>query len=501
MIDINKAINKILEYALRNELIHNRDMTYCANRIMNILGIDSFVLENGEDFLEEDVSIILEDFRQWGLENGKVENDSIELLDLFDTEIIAQLIKMPSEIEKKFFDYYSISPEEATKYYYDFAIKSNYIRKDRIEKDIRWKFESEYGEIDLSINMSKPEKDPRLIGMDKSNKNNSYPQCLLCKENEGYSGYIGQPPRGNHRIINLKLNDEDWYLQYSPYVYYNEHAIVLKDEHTPMKITKETFRRLLDFVELFPHYFIGSNADLPIVGGSILSHDHFQGGKYTFAMEIAEEHNHMMISDGIEASTLKWPLSVIRLRGDSISELTDFSFEVFQKWKSYSNKAIDIIAHTGEEEHNTVTPIVRKNNGKYEVDLVLRNNRTTGKRPFGIFHAREEYHHIKKENIGLIEVMGLAVLPSRLKKELLMIEELIINDRISEIKEHSELSKHYNWIRDLFERGNSFIQSIEKEMMDSIGKIFVKILEDCGVFKNDQSGNKAKIEFLNSLKC
>lgn len=352
--------------------------------------------------------------------------------------------------------------------------------------------------IDLSINLSKPEKDPRDIANVK--KDIKYPMCLLCKENEGFAGYPGHPARGNHRLIELKLNDEEWFFQYSPYVYYNEHAIVLKAEHEPMKITGETFKRLLDFVEQFPHYFIGSNADLPIVGGSILSHDHFQGGNYTFAMELAKEVESVTIEDGVKDSILNWPLSVIRLSSGSKEKLAEVSNEIFIKWEGYNNKELDIHSRTGNLSHNTVTPIARTRDGKYEMDLVLRNNFTTEERPYGLYHPREEYHHLKKENIGLIEVMGLAVLPARLKKQLSMVQDLILESKVEDMRNSEELGVFYDWTMDIVERNSISTDNVENIIFDEVGTMFVKILEDCGVFKNDYEGRTAFSEFLKSLK-
>ena len=496
MENINHSINKLLHYGVVNKFITERDMTYCANRLINLLGLDSFEeisMEHSKDLNIED---LLDEFRDWALKSGLVKINTVESLDRFDTEVVSQIIPMPSAIEREFFKRYDVSPESATDYYYDFAIKSNYIRKKRIDKDLRWKYGSRYGQIDLSINLSKPEKDPRDIANVK--KDVKYPMCLLCKENEGFAGYPGHPARGNHRLIRLKLNKEEWYFQYSPYVYYNEHAIVLKAEHVPMKISQETFVRLLELVEQFPHYFIGSNADLPIVGGSILSHDHFQGGNYTFPMELADELGSISLSESVDACILDWPLSVIRLRSDSREELARTSDEIFLKWKGYSNKELGIFSHTEDTEHNTITPIARMRDGKFEMDLVLRNNLTTSERPYGVYHPREEYHHIKKENIGLIEVMGLAVLPARLKDQLARLQEMMLSDQIEKIRADEELSMFYDWALDIANRHQLNEYNIESVIYEEVGNTFVSILEDCGVFKGDVVGRNEFMRFLTS---
>lgn len=496
MENINHSINKLLHYGVVNNFITERDVTYCANRLINLLGLDSFEAISMEHSKDLNIEDLLDEFRNWALESGLVKINTVESLDRFDTEVISQIIPMPSAIEREFFDRYDGSPESATDYYYDFAIKSNYIRKKRIDKDLRWKYDSRYGQIDLSINLSKPEKDPRDIANVK--KDVKYPMCLLCRENEGFAGYPGHPARGNHRLIRLNLNKEEWYFQYSPYVYYNEHAIVLKAEHVPMKISQETFVRLLEFVEQFPHYFIGSNADLPIVGGSILSHDHFQGGNYTFPMELADELGSISLSESVDACILDWPLSVIRLRSDSREELARTSDEIFLKWKGYSNKELGIFSHTEDTEHNTITPIARMRDGKFEMDLVLRNNLTTGERPYGVYHPREEYHHIKKENIGLIEVMGLAVLPARLKDQLARLQEMLLSDQLEKIRADEELSMFYDWALDIANRHQLNEYNIESVIYEEVGSTFVSILEDCGVFKGDAVGRNEFMRFLTS---
>lgn len=492
MIDIDKEIARLIDFAIFNGLIEERDRNYGINRILKVLKLDTYVEPLGPLGKTNNVEDILENIRLWAVENHRVENDSIEELDLFDTEIMAQITKMPSTIEKEFNCLYNVSPKEATDYYYELAKKSNYIREKRIAKDIKWKYLSPYGELDITINLSKPEKDPRTIAKAKAIESFNYPICPLCKENEGYAGRLGHPARGNHRIIELELAEEKWFFQYSPYSYYNEHCIVLKDEHVPMKIDKKTFRRLLEFVRLFPHYFIGSNADLPIVGGSILSHDHYQGGNYTFPMAMAREENHIQLTKyGIEACTLHWPMSVIRLKGEDIDKLVDISYEILCRWKDYSDEEASIMAETDGEPHNTITPICRVREGLFEVDLVLRNNRTTKERPYGIFHPRQEYHHIKKENIGLIEVMGLAVLPSRLKAEMESLRGYLLKGDIDGIKEQRELGKHLDWAVDIWEKHVLTEENVDHILCQEIGKVFLGVLEDAGVFKDTEKGKAA----------
>lgn len=492
MVDINREIKRLVNFAISKGLIDERDRIYGINKVLEVLDLDTYTepLENidRDDYVED----ILENIRIWALENYRIENDSVEMFDLFDTKVMAQLTKMPSVIENEFRNLYENSPEEATDYYYALAKNINYIREKRVEKDIKWQYESPYGVLDITINLSKPEKDPRAIAKARTMKKSNYPKCLLCKENEGYVGRINHPARGNHRIIKINLAEEEWFLQYSPYVYYNEHCIVLKSEHEPMKITKETFRRLLEFTNIFPHYFIGSNADLPIVGGSILSHDHFQGGNYTFAMAKAKEENHVQLTKyNIEACTLQWPMSVIRLKGKDINSLANAANEIFLGWKNYNDKEVSIISETNGESHNTITPICRFRNSLFELDLVLRNNRTSEERPYGIFHPREELHHIKKENIGLIEVMGLAVLPSRLKVEMEILEKYLLNKDIDGIRKHEDLKKHGDWAESILESHSLTGENMKGILHKEIGKVFLEVLKDAGVFKNTEKGKAA----------
>lgn len=487
MIDINKEINDLIQYAVAKKLLDKRDEAYAANRLLDVLGLYEFKKPDNTGCVRE-LFPILENMRQWAVEQDKVENDSIEVLDLFDTKVMASLIKMPSEIEREFYEHYDNSPEEATEFYYSFAKTSNYIREERVKKDIKWTHYTSYGTLDMTINLSKPEKDPRAIAKAKQIKSSGYPKCLLCKENEGYFGTLNHPARGNHRVIGIKLSGEKWYLQYSPYTYYNEHCIVFNEKHIPMKITKKTFRNLLEFVRKFPHYFIGSNADLPIVGGSILSHDHFQGGNYSFAMERANEYDHIMLKNNIVACMLKWPMSVIRIKGNDAEKLVDAAFEIYLQWKDYNDEESLILSHSKGEEHNTITPICRYRNNLYEFDLVLRNNRTTEERPYGLFHPREEYHHIKKENIGLIEVMGLAVLPSRLKKEMELLKCYLINNDTESINSCDELAKHLSWAKMIMSKHKITAENVNDILNAEIAEVFLNVLKDAGVFKGDEKG-------------
>ncbi len=499
MIDINLEITKLVDYAINKKLISERDRIYGINKLLEVLNLVSYDRPISYIYEVESVEDILNRINQWAVENNLVENDSVQLLDLFDTDLISQLIQMPSIIEDKFYNEYNKSPKDATDYYYEFAKKSNYIREKRVAKDVKWEYSTEYGTLDMTINLSKPEKDPRLIAKARNMKSSNYPKCLLCKENEGYEGREDHPARGNHRVIGMTLADEQWYLQYSPYVYYNEHCIVFKSEHDPMQITKTTFKRLLDFTSLFPHYFIGSNADLPIVGGSILSHDHFQGGNYTFAMAKAKEMNNVQLKDKVEACILKWPMSVIRLKGKDIDNLVNTAYDIYLGWKNYSDPLVEIYSHTDMVEHNTVTPIGRCRDGIYELDLVLRNNKTTEERPYGLYHAREEYHNIKKENIGLIEVMGLAVLPSRLKMEIELLKEFLLSQDIEGIEIDTDLKKHSSWAKGILERNQLNSENISQVLYSEIGEVFLKVLKDAGVFKDDEKGITAFSNCRNKL--
>nr|WP_300004360.1 UDP-glucose--hexose-1-phosphate uridylyltransferase [Tissierella sp.] len=492
---IEETILELVDYGIEKGLIEKRDSIYVINRLLDLLNLVEFRdldQKIGQSLGDgRKIGDILDSFRDYAVKSKLAEDDSVEILDLFDTKIMDTLAKRPSEIEKDFWSLYEKSPQAATEYYYDFAKNINYIREDRIKKDIKWIQKTEYGDLDITINMSKPEKDSRSIAKEKLIKTSSYPKCLLCRENEGYAGRIGYPARDNHRIIQLDLNHENWFMQYSPYVYYNEHCIVLKESHDPMRITRETFKRLLDFVEVFPHYILGSNADLPIVGGSILSHDHFQGGGYEFSMERAQERNHQREENGIEVSTLRWPMSVIRLKGDKIDDLVNLGDTILSNWINYTDKSVNIVSHTGDTRHNTITPVARFKDGKFQLDLVLRNNRCDELSPEGIFHPRQEYHNIKKENIGVIEVMGLAVLPSRLKKEMEEIKRFLLEGKLEAIRLDEDLNKHYDFAKTIKEKYKIDKIDLQEVIENEIGEIFSKVLKDAGVFKDTEKGQEA----------
>lgn len=501
-INIFYEIERLLQYGVNKKLIDTLDINYTRNRILETLGIDDAQEVSVEEEFLESPNPILENMLSWCLKKGILESDGVVYKDLLDTKIMGCLMPRPSEVICKFNILYSEDKKKATDYYYNLCRDSNYIRTERIKKDLSWKTSTEYGDIDITINLSKPEKDPKSIASAKNLASSSYPKCLLCKENEGYSGRINHPARQNHRIIPIVLNNERWFFQYSPYVYYNEHCIILKSQHDPMKISKETFIRLLDFIEKFPHYFIGSNADLPIVGGSILSHDHFQGGNYEFAMAKAQIEKKFDIQSfkGISIGKVKWPMSVLRLEGEDKNHMIETAYFIYNKWRNYSDKSVNILSNTNGVPHNTVTPIARMRNGRFQLDLVLRNNRTTKQYPDGIFHPHNELHHIKKENIGLIEVMGLAVLPARLKTELKELEYYLVNqDKVEEIDKKEELIKHKKWCEEIINEythiDNNNVEAILKK---EVGIKFLKVLEHAGVFKRDKEGQDAFERFITS---
>ena len=501
--NINYEINRLISFGLQHHLIEESDVLYVANKMIDILNIPSFQYEAIELPPMENPNEILEVILDFASETGVLECDSVDHRDLLDTKIMDCLMPRPSEVIKTFKKLYAQNPKEATDYYYDLSKASNYIRVSRVEKNLSWKTNTKYGALDITINLSKPEKDPKAIAMAKSLPSSNYPKCLLCKENVGYAGTLNHPARQNHRIIPLELTNEEWFLQYSPYVYYNEHCIVLKGEHEPMKISRLTFERLLQFVSQYKHYFLGSNADLPIVGGSILTHDHFQGGAYQFAMETApilKTLNILNFSD-VEVGFVNWPLSVLRLRSDNQERLDELGDIILNSWREYSDEELGIFAYTDDVPHNTITPIARFKNGKYELDLVLRNNKISDEHPDGIYHPHKEYHHLKKENIGLIEVMGLAVLPGRLKDELEVVKDALVSRDVS-ILEEAGLEKHSPWLNELLERYESVtsdevIAIIEQE----VGEKFVAILECCGVYKLTEEGLEGIQRFINSINC
>ncbi len=497
---INSCIKKLINYGINKKLIKPEDKVYTTNMLLMELRLDSYEEPEVVDDIAtpEDLENTLKEILDYALHYGIIEEDSVVLRDLFDTRIMNVLLEKPGSIIKEFWDKYKISPKDATDYYYEFSKASDYIRTYRIKKDMKWVVNTEYGDMDITINLSKPEKDPKMIALAKTVKSTSYPKCLLCMENEGYAGRINHPARQNHRIIPIEINEKKWGFQYSPYVYYNEHCIVFNSEHVPMKIDRDTFIKMFDFIDLFPHYFIGSNADLPIVGGSILSHDHFQGGNYKFAMERAsvEEKVSFKGFENIDAGILKWPMSVIRLNADDRESLTEIADKILKCWRSYSDESVYIYAETDGEPHNTITPIARMNSGRYEMDIVLRNNITTEDHPMGLYHPWEEYHNIKKENIGLIEVMGLAVLPSRLKYEMEKLTDAIIEGR--DIASDSEIKKHAAWVETFIDKYDNL--SSEKFVMNilktEIGNVFRKVLICAGVFKRNEEGKKAFMRFI-----
>ena len=491
---ISSAVKSLVNYAEKEGLIAAFDKKWAINRILEALELDSI---EAEDAVFEDASLeeILKAMLDYACENGICE-DSVVYRDLLDTKIMGAIIPRPSEVISKFYSLYEESPEKATEYYYHISRKSDYIREYRIKNDIKWVTSTEYGDIDITINLSKPEKDPKAIAAALKMKQSSYPLCLLCPENEGYAGRVNHPARQNHRVIPVDLNGEEWCLQYSPYVYYNEHSILFNGKHVPMAISEAGFRRLFAFVEKFPHYFVGSNADLPIVGGSVLIHDHFQGGNYTFAMTKAEIETPVEFKDfpQVEAGIIKWPMSVLRLKGTDYDKICTLAGKILAKWRGYTDEDAFIFAETDGVPHNTITPIARFRDGKYELDLVLRNNITTEQYPDGVYHPHPEHHHIKKENIGLIEVMGLAVLPARLKEEMALLEKAIISG--ADISKDEKIAKHLDWVEEIKSRNNITAENCEKILRDEIGKVFADILCQCGVFDRNENGKKQFLKFI-----
>lgn len=493
---MDRLISELVSYGMTNELIAEDDKVYVINRLLELFDKKDFVWS---DEKVRSIHMILADMMKYAIEKGIMEDDTITTRDLFDTKIMGLITPMPSQVRKKFKRLYTESPKQATDYYYKLSQDTNYIRRDRIEKDEKWATETEYGQIDITINLSKPEKDPRDIAKAATAKKNDYPKCLLCEENEGYAGHISHPARQNHRIIPVKLADCDYCFQYSPYVYYNEHCIVFNKEHIPMKIDKTVFAKLLDFVKQFPHYMIGSNADLPIVGGSILSHDHFQGGSYTFAMAKAP-YEYMFQIEGYEDVTsgiVKWPMSVIRLQSVNSERIVELSDYILNAWRKYTDEDAFIFSETNGEPHNTITPIARMNGNLYEMDLVLRNNITTEESPWGVYHPEEKLHHIKKENIGLIEVMGLAVLPARLKKEMQILSEAILEGK--DIRGIEEIEKHADWVEEWRNNYDITEDNINQILKDEIAKVFVQVLECAGVYKRTEAGQNAFKRFTLTL--
>ncbi len=495
-------VKKLVQYGVENGLVSEDERVYATNLILDLFHEEDYeepagTYENVD--LEEVLGALLDE----AADRGLLESNSVVYRDLFDVRIMNCLAPRPAQVIRTFWEKYADSPEAATDYFYKFSQDTDYIRRYRIKRDMRWTVDSEYGTIDISINLSKPEKDPKAIAAARLAKQSGYPKCLLCRENEGYAGRVNHPGRLNHRIIPITINDSEWGFQYSPYVYYNEHCIVFCGQHIPMKIDKTTFKKLFDFVKMFPHYFLGSNADLPIVGGSVLSHDHYQGGHYTFAMEKAAIESTFVVPGykDVEAGIVKWPLSVIRLRSRDEQRIIDMADHILQAWRGYTDEAAVIFAETDGESHNTITPIARKKGDIYELDLTLRNNLTTEECPLGLYHPHAEYHHIKKENIGLIEVMGLAVLPARLKQEMEKLAEYILEGK--DIRADEELKKHADWVEGFLPSYAEVTEVTEENVRDilkqEIGRVFVRVLEDAGVYKCDEDGRAAFMRFINTL--
>ena len=495
---IDKSIKKLVCYGIEKGLFTERDRIYVTNRILEILNLDEYDCE--EEFTDVNLEETLKELLDFAVEKGIIE-DSIVHRDLFDTKLMGAMMPRPSEVTDRFNELYNESPKAATDYFYKLSCDSDYIRRYRVEKDIKWVAATEYGDLDITINLSKPEKDPKAIAAAKNAPQAGYPKCMLCRECEGYAGRLNFPARQNHRVIPVKINNSDWCFQYSPYVYYNEHCIVFNAKHTPMAINRDTFKKLLDFVKQFPHYFVGSNADLPIVGGSILSHDHFQGGNYTFAMARAEVEYPLSFEgfSDVKAGILKWPMSVIRLSCPDSDRLIELAEKILKAWRGYTDESAFIFAETDGEPHNTITPIARKKEESFELDLVLRNNITTEEHPLGVYHPHKELHHIKKENIGLIEVMGLAVLPARLKNEMALLEDAILENK--DIKNDEALCKHYDWAEEIKRKYDNITkENIDKIVKDEIGLVFAKVLEHAGVYKRTPEGIQAFKKFAESVK-
>ena len=500
---LNENIKKLVEYGIETGLTPECERIYTTNLLLEMFHEDSYedvevekipVDDDGEG-LEQVLSELLAE----AVKRGIIE-DSIGYRDLFDTKLMNCLLPRPAQVQKEFWEHYGHSPEEATAYYYKFSRDSDYIRRYRVKKDMKWKVESPYGEIDITINLSKPEKDPKAIAAAKNAKNNSYPKCQLCMENEGYAGRLDHPARENHRIIPITINGGEWGFQYSPYVYYNEHCIVFNGQHIPMKIDRAAFTKLFDFVKQFPHYFLGSNADLPIVGGSILSHDHFQGGNYTFAMAKAPIEKEVTIPgyEDVECGIVKWPLSVLRIRHKDEKRLIELADHVLGAWRGYTDEAAFIYAETDGEPHNTITPIARKVGDVYELDLTLRNNITTEEHPLGVYHPHAQYHNIKKENIGLIEVMGLAVLPARLKEELEILADYLVEGK--DIRSNEKIEKHADWVAGFLPKYSEISrENVMDILKEEVGQTFVHVLEDAGVYKCNEEGRKAFLRFIETL--
>ncbi|MCH1979260.1 UDP-glucose--hexose-1-phosphate uridylyltransferase [Lawsonibacter sp. OA9] len=495
---IDAAVSKLAVYALRTGLIEESEYLWAVNTILDTLKLDSYT-DPGQEWGEIELAPVLEELLDDAYARGVLTENSVVYRDLFDTELMGRLTPRPSQVISKFQALYREAPQKATDWYYELSQDTNYIRRDRIAKDMQWKTDTEYGQLDITINLSKPEKDPKAIAAARDLPASNYPRCQLCAENEGYAGRVNHPARQNHRIIPITINDSPWFLQYSPYVYYNEHCICLNSVHTPMKIDRACFGKLLDFVRQFPHYFVGSNADLPIVGGSILAHDHFQGGRYTFAMEKAPVETPFAFPgfEDVKAGIVKWPMSVVRLACQDSGRLVELADRILAAWRGYTDEAAAILAETEGVPHNTITPIARMRDGKYELDLVLRNNLTTEEHPLGLYHPHAELHHIKKENIGLIEVMGLAVLPARLKEELAAVADSLVSG--SDLRASALTEKHADWA----ERFQTKYTITRENALDIVqretGLVFAQVLEHAGVYKRSNEGREAFLRFLKTI--
>lgn len=495
---IFNSIKKLVTYGLETGLITEEDRIFTTNELLELLNLDEYE-EPEETYTDVELESTLAEILDYACENGLLE-DSIVYRDLFDTRIMGLLTPRPHEVIRAFQELYAKSPKEATDAYYKFSQDTDYIRRYRIARDRKWVTSTPYGDLDITINLSKPEKDPKAIAAAKAAKQSGYPKCQLCMENIGYRGRTNHPARQNHRVMPITVNGKPWGFQYSPYVYYNEHCIVFNSQHTPMKIERDTFAKLLDFVRQFPHYFVGSNADLPIVGGSILSHDHFQGGNYEFAMAKAPVETSFSIKgyEDVTAGIVKWPMSVIRLQHAEPDRLVDLADHILELWRGYTDKDAFIFAETDGEPHNTITPIARKRGEIFELDLVLRNNITTEEHPLGVYHPHAELHHIKKENIGLIEVMGLAVLPARLKPELELLAEYMVSGK--DIRSNETLEKHANWVEEFLPKYGTITQeNVMDIIQEEVGIVFMKVLECAGVYKCDEKGRKDFQKFIDLL--
>ena len=493
---IETYIDSLVSYAMNCGLAEPVDHQVLTNKLLDLLRLDDYT--PSDEPQSEDLEEILAGILDYAVEKGLCE-DGITARDIFDTRVMGALTPMPREVIGIFYHLYDEDPVKATDWYYKFSCDTDYIRRYRIAKDMRWKYDSEYGQMDITINLSKPEKDPKAIAAAKNAPQTAYPKCQLCRENEGYAGRMNHPARANHRIVPIEVCGADWCLQYSPYVYYNEHCIVFNSQHIPMKIDKSAFQKLLDFVRVFPHYFVGSNADLPIVGGSILSHEHFQGGHYTFAMETAPVETPLFFRgyEDVSAGIVKWPMSVIRLNGSDPARIADLADKILNRWREYSDETVGVIAFSDGEPHNTITPIARRRGEDYELDLVLRCNITTEEHPLGVFHPHADKHHIKKENIGLIEVMGLAVLPSRLKQELTDLAQAVAEGK--DVSSDGVLSKHAPWVEELKQRHTFTGDNAMEILMQETGRVFSAVLEDAGVYKNTPEGRAAFLRFADQV--